>query len=1047
MAWLLMLSLAACGGGGGSPGTTGGSISNGSKVASVVLVASSASMVNSGADGTEVTLTAIVKDANNNVLAGETVDFKSDSGSISNTTRKTGTDGSVTEKLSTKGDPSLRTITITANVGAITSPAVKVQVVAAPPPVNPVASVTLVASAPYILNTGADGTEVTLTAIVKDANNNVLSGQTVDFAASSGTISNTNRKSGVDGSVTEKLSVKGDASLRTINVTASVGNVKSAAVPVQVVSALPSKVASVVLLTSSDTMPNTGDAGTEVTVTAIVKDASNNVLANQAVDFKVSSGTLSAGTRLTDANGIVTEKLSTKGDTSLRTISISASAGGVSSQARYVNVISPTVSAPTVLLATSSPSLQAGGRSVTVTVLVKDSANNVVPGANVNLSASSGELVFTNRTTDASGAVTATLTTQDPSPRAITLTASSGLSPVVTRVVNVVQVAPSILLTSSSNILKSAGAAGTEVILQALVKDASNAVVPGATVTFTADSGALSATTATTDAKGIATVTLGTGSDPTNRSINVTAAVNGAPTATGVVTVTGTSLTVNAPTTVNVGNVADITVTLTDSNNVPLANRSVSWRSVLNPLNSGTSGSASTNAQGVVSLQYKANSGTSDSIVFTALGASYTSSLSINASNFTVQVGSSKSGNISTCYPIAVHNDVGGVPQTGSVNVVSSRGTVYADLTCTTPLTVSLPLAGGNAFAYVKATSPGVSTVSAIDSSTGSTVQTQFEFVAPLTASASISVQPDPAVIGTNDPGRTDQQVQLRAVVLDKPNQGNVVKGARVSFTVLSDPSGGYLVQPSSTLTGADGSATVSYVAGGTATASDGVKIQAQILDPLTSASSVATLTVGKRSLFITAGTGAAVQTPSNTTYQLDYAVLVTDAAGNPVSGVTLTAAAWPRAYRKGSLTFYAASGGGGFWDYATLVMDPVTGKNVPTYNAACANEDSNRDGVLGPGEDINGNGVLDPGIPVTITPSAKTDANGQATISMIYPRDRAKWVEVEFTIRGSVAGTESRYLGSIVLPGLAADYTSSTLTPPGVISPYGTSSLCTDAK
>ena len=85
---LLAATLAACGGGGGNPGAVGGTptapgtgtgttpgtgTGNTIPVASVTLATSATTIAASGADGTEVTLTAIVKDANNNALQGATV--------------------------------------------------------------------------------------------------------------------------------------------------------------------------------------------------------------------------------------------------------------------------------------------------------------------------------------------------------------------------------------------------------------------------------------------------------------------------------------------------------------------------------------------------------------------------------------------------------------------------------------------------------------------------------------------------------------------------------------------------------------------------------------------------------------------------------------------------------------------------------------------------------------------------------------------------------------------------------------------------------------
>ena len=105
--------LAACGGGGGSAGTNSNGVAP-SKAASVLLIASAETIDSSGLDGTEVTLTAIVKDAGGNALANETVSFTTSSGTVTSTNRVSNAAGQVIEKLSVKGDTSLRTITVTA---------------------------------------------------------------------------------------------------------------------------------------------------------------------------------------------------------------------------------------------------------------------------------------------------------------------------------------------------------------------------------------------------------------------------------------------------------------------------------------------------------------------------------------------------------------------------------------------------------------------------------------------------------------------------------------------------------------------------------------------------------------------------------------------------------------------------------------------------------------------------------------------------------------------------------------------------------------------
>ncbi|MES2757876.1 MAG: Ig-like domain-containing protein [Pseudomonadota bacterium] len=695
--------------------------------------------------------------------------------------------------------------------------------------------------------------------------------------------------------------------------------------------------------------------------------------------------------------------------------------------------------AKTVSLVASAATIAASGADgteVTLTAIVKDANNNALPGAVVSFKADSGTITNTNRVADATGTVTEKLSVKgDPSPRTITITASSGSatsSEVKVTVAASSTTAPKLLLTSSSGSLSSSGAAGTAVLIKALVLDANNVVMPNTIVTFATDSGALSASRVTTDANGVASVNLATGSDPTTRTITVSGTVAGVPLATVKVNVAGTRITVNASGTVNLGATSDVTVALFDSTDAPLANTPITFSALVNTLAVKNGGASVTDAAGKLVLTYTAGRTGSDVVTVRALGETATAPIAISTASFSIKAvdGSGAvltTANTNSCYPVQVSNFVGGVAQGGTVSVSTSRGTVYSDASCGVALTSAIALTSGAAQVYVAATGPGLATLTASSSATSSTVQSALEFVAPLTPTAVISLQGSPAVVGANMPGSTTEQVTLRAVVTDKGSQGNPVKNARVSFSIITDTSGGSLSQPSTVLTGSDGSATISYVAGTTTTAVDGVVIRAIVDSPVTSASAQARLTVGKKSLFISAGTGNLVLTPSSATYQVDYAVFVTDAAGNAVRDVAITGAVIPRFYRKG------------VW------LAQLNGPWVIDIAKSCANEDTNKDGVLAVGEDINRNGRLDPVIPMNITSSGKTDASGTATISMIYPRDRAGWLDVEFTIRGAVSGSEASYVGYTVLPGLATDYGSAGVPPPGQVSPYGKSSQCED--
>lgn len=695
------------------------------------------------------------------------------------------------------------------------------------------------------------------------------------------------------------------------------------------------KVASVVLTASAASMPSSGLDGTEVTLTAVVKDGSNNVLPNQTVSFKADSGNISNTTRTTDANGTVTEKINTKGNPAPRTITISASAGGVNSNEVKVNVV----------------------------------------------------------------AASQTLT-----------------------------------LTTDSGTLQSSGAAGSEVTVTALVKDSNNTVMPNVKVDLAADSGSLTAGTRITDASGRVTEKLSTGNDAKSRTIKITATIAGVAPVSTQVNVVGTQLQINASSSVSVGTSTDVTVKLVDSAGNALIGKAVTFSATRNQLSVKGGGAAVTNSAGQLTLSYVAATAGSDIISVSAMGETANSPVNVSNANFTVAAvngsGAVQSlAAINQCHPVLVHSDTGGTPTGGSVTISSSRGTVYSNATCTTPLVVALPLVSGNATAYVSAGSPGVATLSAVTTSNNATAQGTVEFVAPLLSTATISVQADPSVVGANAPGSTSQQATIRAVVRDGTASNNLVKNATVAFTITSDPTGGTLTQPAVVVTGSDGAATVSYIAGTSSSAANGVQIRAQIQGGSNAAATVA-LTVGQKALFISAGTGNSISTPDSATYQQDYTVLVTDAAGNAKSGVNVTASVRPRNYKKGVLVYLEPDG-----PWSQILTDVVS----------CANEDTDGSGILTPAKDINNNGRLDPGIPITVTSSGTTDSGGRATISLIYPRDRAKWLTVDLTITGQTAGTEARYVGFIQLTGLATDYTNKNIDPPGRISPYGTAALCTD--
>ncbi|MEI7671518.1 MAG: hypothetical protein WCK00_05340 [Deltaproteobacteria bacterium] len=128
-----------------------------------------------------------------------------------------------------------------------------------------------------------------------------------------------------------------------------------------------------------------------------------------------------------------------------------------------------------------------------------------------------------------------------------------------------------------------------------------------------------------------------------------------------------------------------------------------------------------------------------------------------------------------------------------------------------------------------------------------------------------------------------------------------------------------------------------------------------------------------------------------------------------------------------------------------TLVSSRSTAPTVP----ACVNEDGitqnplyDYNGILDPGEDQNANSRLDPGNVASVT-AATTDNTGHSTVSLVYARDYAAWINIRLEVRASLAGSTTSASQSLVLPGLAADYSDIKIYPPGSTSPFGSNTTC----
>ena len=606
--------------------------------------------------------------------------------------------------------------------------------------------------------------------------------------------------------------------------------------------------------------------------------------------------------------------------------------------------------------------------------------------------------------------------------------------------------ASAVNLVFSSTELASAGLPGSEVAVTALVKDGANLALPNAKISFAADSGILGSVDAVTDKNGQARALLGTGGANSNRSITVTANV-GARSGKGTVAVTGSSVELLGPAALMLGQGADLTVTVRDSAKRPVAGAAIAYSTGAgNGLRVKDGGAALSNAQGQLVLRLAAGSLGKDAVSVSALGAAAAQAYAVAGSDLRLSpaVGQDASGAdvlpevaILACQAIDVRYDKAGVAQTGSASLSTSRGSLFADSACSQALPASLIFNNGNLpRSYVQSANAGVASITAAVAG-GPSAQTRLEFVAPLSGASKLAVQAEPAVLRANtstsaassDNASTSISTSTISAVVRDGAANNLVKNAPVLFSILSDPSGGYLRQAGRVLTGSDGLARAVYVAGPADSGRDGVLIQARIEGAAqAAATALVRLTVARQALSIKLGTGSLLREYSTSVLQKDFTVFVSDSAGNAVSGVAITAAAWPSRYAKGYYVWEA--------DKPEFPDTGVWRLALPRYS--CANEDVLRNGIFDAAYDRNGNGVLDPGIPLTVSASGLSDALGMATVTLSYPRNHGSWVQVALTVRGTVSGTEASATADFPLPTLASDFSARRVDPPGRISPYG---------
>ena len=612
-----------------------------------------------------------------------------------------------------------------------------------------------------------------------------------------------------------------------------------------------------------------------------------------------------------------------------------------------------------------------------------------------------------------------------------------------------------ITLSSSSPTMTSSGGS---VVLTATVLAPSGQIVVGQALTFskaaaeTVSFGAPSG--AVTDATGKVTITLNVGTDPTNRTVTITATA-GSATKQIPIQITGSTVTMNPSGT----NLPDdgtspltLTVTAKDSAGVVVANTPITFSKAGagNLTLAPTSGT--TNALGQLTVTITGVTAGSVTVTAMALGATASTIFTVSASAATFSIDQTTNGAVVTVNPTLVTMRIGDMLMVRANAPAPAANVTFATTlgtwTVSGTTTQTVAVAGGKATAILQTTQAGLANVQAFDPlvpASSDTLAVSMTAVTP----AIITLQASPGVVAKNV-GTTSGISTLIATVTDAV--GQPVGNAPVAFSIVNPTGGGESVTPvvayTATVAGGGlglGQVSATFTAGSLSSSQAGVSIRATVLGVANVATEslgpppVNAFPSGPDAAIIISGTAASIafgqatvlQEANNATnYVLAMSVLVADSNGSPApAGTVVNLSTWPIAW---------STGGGCAIDADTATTGTFRNEDVNENLILDAGEDGARNyysGLLAPAVGTS-DGLLTPTssaagiVPATVT----TDLTGVATFNLTYGKSSALWIVTRLRARTVVQGTAAVSELQFRLAPLSADVTPTCRLPN---SPY----------
>jgi hypothetical protein len=427
---------------------------------------------------------------------------------------------------------------------------------------------------------------------------------------------------------------------------------------------------------------------------------------------------------------------------------------------------------------------------------------------------------------------------------------------------------------------------------------------------------------------------------------------------------------------------ATLTITVRDAGLDPIFNSAVTIS--VDPSSTGTASlsaaTGNTDVSGVLMVNVTGTGIGSVTVRVTAAGATATQEYTVGATGDVFGITSP------TQDPYSLSTNTNLVITVNAPNMSNVIfGTTIGVWDGGTETVVIKAVSGGTATATLRSTVAGVATVQVFDNADSLTSDSiTIAISAPSLEAAQIALQASSTVVSPSS-GTTTNTISLTATVKNASDQ--VVGSSPVSFSIQDPTGGGETISPVIVYTNDFGVANSTFTAGSLSSDADGVTIKATVIGSAPEISSNISIVIGGTAGSLAIGKATTVTSiNNNTAYQLSMSVLVSDSNGNPMSGTRVSLKVWPSQYATGP-SFCVHDVGGEF-----------------------SNEDTNKNLIFDAGEDTNGDGQLTPPSSAagTVPEYVDTDENGVANFNLVYLKDSACWIEIQFTASTPVLGSET---------------------------------------